>query len=102
VLFGRVYDVVTESAESTAGRRVQEFVTDGRAGGTAAVDGAAFRRTEDDICYNVLAREKESFINVQHRALSETYSSATLRWIWSAHFRIGVAVWIFCGIEWND
>jgi hypothetical protein len=31
-----------------------EFITDGRAGG----------KTEDDICYNVLAREKESFVNV--------------------------------------
>jgi hypothetical protein len=54
------------------------------------VDGMAFKTAEDDIRYNFLAREKESFINVQYRALSETYSSATLRWI-------GMSI---LGLEW--
>ena len=41
MLFREAFDVVSEGAGSTAGRRVEGFAIDGRAGGTAVVGGAA-------------------------------------------------------------
>jgi hypothetical protein len=48
VLFRELYNVLSEGVGRTAGRKVEDFVVDGRAGGTAVVDGAAYsegRRT---------------------------------------------------------
>ena len=41
VLFKELYNVVSEGAGRTVGRRVEDFAIDGRAGGPAVVDGAA-------------------------------------------------------------
>jgi hypothetical protein len=37
MLFREMFDVVSEGAGSTDGRRVEDFAVDGRAGGTAVV-----------------------------------------------------------------
>jgi len=42
--------MLSPKVQKAARRRMEDIITDGRAEGTAAVDGAAFRRTEDDIC----------------------------------------------------